>query len=195
MYGLIMNHPFHDANKRTAFLTALLHLQKIGRTPTIEGQKFEDFTVAIADHKLDQYEFYGRKGGAKDEMDIAAIAHFLRRNSRDIDLKFKFITYNRLKTIIGRHGLILDNQEHNRIDVIKIREEDGRVLSKPVRITKIGFHGWKNEVSPKDIHILRLAAKLDVGDGYDSQSFFNGVESPLNLIRKYQEPLKRLAYR
>jgi len=35
MYGLIKNHPFYDANKRTAFLVSLLHLQKIGRTPTI----------------------------------------------------------------------------------------------------------------------------------------------------------------
>lgn len=29
MYGIIKNHPFHDANKRTAFLVSLLHMQKL----------------------------------------------------------------------------------------------------------------------------------------------------------------------
>ena len=29
MFGLIKNHPFHDANKRTAFLVSMLHLQKL----------------------------------------------------------------------------------------------------------------------------------------------------------------------
>ena len=37
LFGLIKNHPFHDANKRTAFLTSILHLQKVGRTPKISG--------------------------------------------------------------------------------------------------------------------------------------------------------------
>lgn len=52
MFGLIKNHPFHDANKRTAFLTSILHLQKIGRTPTVSHIDYEDFTVAIADNNL-----------------------------------------------------------------------------------------------------------------------------------------------
>ena len=195
MYGLILNHPFYDANKRTAFLTTLLHLQKIGRTPTVDGQEFENFTVAVADHKLEQYNFYGRAGGTKSDQDVAAIAHFLRRNSRDIDLHFKQITYKKLQNIIAPHGLMLANPQHNRIDLIRVREEDGAPLSTPKRLTKIGFHGWTREVSAKDIHILRMAAHLDVADGYDSQSFFNGVEGPLQLIRKYEEPLRRLAFR
>lgn len=195
MYGLIQNHPFHDANKRTAFLTALLHLQKVGRTPTVDGQEFEEFTVAIADHKLAKYDFYGRSGGTESDKDVAAIAHFLRRNSRDIDLRFKQITYKKLNAIIAPHGLTLDNPQHNRIDLVRVRDVKGRLLAEPKRVTRIGFHAWTREVSAKDIHILRLAAKLDIGDGYDSQSFFNGVEGPLQLIRKYQEPLRSLAYR
>jgi death-on-curing protein len=195
MYGLIQNHPFHDANKRTAFLTALLHLQKIGRTPTVDGQEFEDFTVAIADHALAKYDFYDRTSGSKDAKDVAAIAYFLKRNSRDIDLRFKQVTYKKLNAIIAPHGLTLSNPQHNRIDLMRVRDRNGRILAKPVRLTRIGFHAWTREVSPKDIHILRIAAHLEVGDGYDSQSFFNGIEGPLQLIKKYQEPLRRLAYR
>jgi len=195
MYGLIQNHPFHDANKRTAFLSTLLHLQKIGRTPTISGEELEDFTVAVADHSLDKYPYYKRTSGAEDERDIATIAHFLKRSTREIDLRFKQITYNELNAIIAPHGLILDNALHNRIDVMRVRDDQGNPLPKPKRITRIGFHAWSREVSAKDIHILRAAANLNVADGYDSQTFFNGAESPLQLIRKYEQPLRRLAYR
>jgi death-on-curing protein len=52
MFGLIKNHPFHDANKMTAFLISIFHLQKIGRTPTISHEAYENFTVAIADNHL-----------------------------------------------------------------------------------------------------------------------------------------------
>jgi hypothetical protein len=62
-------------------------------------------------------------------------------------------------------------------------------------ITRIGFHGWSREVSRKDIHVVRNAAELDIAHGYDSQSFFAGVETPLSLIKKYEEPLRRLAFR
>ena len=63
------------------------------------------------------------------------------------------------------------------------------------RIAHIGFHGWSKEVSEKDINIVREASKLDARHGYDSQSFFNGLDVPLTLIRKYKEPLQRLAFR
>jgi death-on-curing protein len=195
MYGLIRNHPFHDANKRTAFLTALLHLQKVGRMPTVEGQAFEDFTVAIADRNLDAYPYFQRTSGSDDERDIATIAHFLRRNSREINLQHKLINYKRLTAILTPHGLALASPLHNRIDLVRVRTPEGKDLVKPVRLTRIGFRSWTTEVSAKDMHIIRAAAHLEAGDGYDSEAFFNGVQSPLQLIRKYKEPLERLAYR
>lgn len=51
-YGLVKNHPFHDANKRTAFLTLIIHLARIGRTPSVSGDFFEDLMVQIAENTL-----------------------------------------------------------------------------------------------------------------------------------------------
>src|SRR5262245_60894950 len=39
LYGLVKNHPFHDANKRTAFLCALLHLYRQGRVPAVAHEE------------------------------------------------------------------------------------------------------------------------------------------------------------
>jgi death-on-curing family protein len=196
MFGLIKNHPFHDANKRTAFLVSILHLQKIGRTPTVKDVEYEDFTVAIAENALSNYDFFSRFDGPSQDKEIAAIAYFLKRNTRQIDLSNKLITYNELATILNHRGLGLENPNGNRIDLVRYLDTDGETrLASPKRIAHIGFHGWSREVSKKDIKVVREASKLDARHGYDSQSFFSGLEDPLTLIKKYKEPLERLAFR
>jgi death-on-curing protein len=195
MYGLIKNHPFHDANKRTAFLTSLLHLQKIGRTPTISQQEFEDFTVNVADDNLASYPNYSMTDEPHDDRDIRFMANFLKKSSRPIDLSTKQITYNDLNKVISRRGLYLDNPKDNRIDLMRRVGVDGNSLTVSKRIARIGFHGWSREISRRDIEIVREASRLDARHGYDSQAFFNGLDDPLTLIKKYKEPLERLAFR
>lgn len=195
MYGLIKNHPFYDANKRTAFLVSLLHLQKVGRTPTIDAQAYEDFTVNIADNKLSEYNYWRDVNLPGADRDIYVITRFLKRNSRPIDTRIKTITYNELRHLLTKRGLGLEKPDGNRIDLVRYEPSDGEDMKKWKRIAHIGFHGWSREVSRKDIDIVREASRLDARHGYDSQSFFNGLDGPLDLIEKYKEPLERLAFR
>lgn len=196
MFGLIKNHPFYDANKRTAFLISLLHLQKIGRTPTVDHQDYEDFTVNISDNKLDAYPYWNDTKLPSPDREVYVISRFMRRNSRQIDLKTKTITYAELARILSPRGIRLENPKGNRIDLIRFLDADGETpLAQPKRIARIGFHGMSKQVSVTDIQIVREASKLDARHGYDSQSFFNGMDDPLTLIKKYREPLERLAFR
>lgn len=195
MFGLIKNHPFHDANKRTAFLTSILHLQKIGRTPIITDVEYEDFTVAIADNGLESYTQNGFNINSTHDREIKIISYFLKRSTRDIELRSKIITYNELDQILGRRGLRIENPNGNRIDLVRFLDLDGNRLEKPKRIAHIGFHGWSKQISERDLKIVREASKLDARHGYDSQSFFNGLDDPLTLIQKYKAPLERLAFR
>jgi death-on-curing protein len=91
--------------------------------------------------------------------------------------------------------MYLDKPDGNRINLMRRLDANGKELSKAVSIAHIGFHGWSKEVSRKDIHAVREASKLDASHGYDSQAFFNGLDDPLSLIKKYKEPLERLAFR
>ncbi len=196
MFGLIKNHPFYDANKRTAFLASILHLQKIGRTPIVSHEAYEDFTVAIADNKLCEYPRFDQIDAPSPDKEIMVISHFLKRNTRNIDLKSKIITYNELSTILSSRGFRLEHPKGNRINLVRYLADDGETpLGSPKRIAHIGFHGWSRQVSTRDIEIVREATRLDARYGYDSQSFFNGLEDPLSLIKKYKEPLRRLAFR
>lgn len=195
LFGLVKNHPFYDANKRTGFLSSILHLQKIGRIPTVDHQQYEDFIVDIAENNLSKYHWYFKVNGNHSDREINTISKFLKRNTREIDLKSKTITYREIETILRGRGIGFANPKGNRIDLVIFRDADGAEVNPPRRIAHIGFHGWTRQISLKDIGIIREASRLDARHGFDSQSFFNGLDDPLTLIKKYKEPLERLAYR
>jgi death-on-curing family protein len=68
IFGLIKNHAFYDANKRTAFLSALYQLYRMGWCPAVSEKQFEDFTVEIAEDKLEKYSRF-RESLAQREQD------------------------------------------------------------------------------------------------------------------------------
>jgi death-on-curing protein len=93
-YGLIKNHPFHDSNKRTAFLSALYQLRRMGSCPAVNEKQFEDFTVEIAEDKLNRYARF-REISAKGDPDsiIRFISWYIRKYTRQIDKTSYNITY------------------------------------------------------------------------------------------------------
>jgi death-on-curing protein len=201
MFGLIMDHPFHDANKRTAFLSTLHYLYKHGRTPTVTHEEFEDFTVDIAEHRLDKYARYKDylKDG-KGEPECRFISHYLRSKTRELDKRTYYVTYRDLKRILNSFGFDIENQNKNYIDVVRLNEERGGFFFRKTKIVKkkvaqIGFPGWTKQVRMTAIDTVRKETGLTVENGVDSQVFFNGVEPLQKLIAHYEEPLRRLAAR
>ena len=66
MRGIIGDHPFVDGNKRTAMLAGLTLLEVNGYNFTAQRGELEDFAVRVA----------------TDQLDIDAIADWLKRHSR-----------------------------------------------------------------------------------------------------------------
>lgn len=52
LHSLILNHPFHDGNKRTAFAAAGLFLHLNGLSITGAHREIEDFVVRVAEKRL-----------------------------------------------------------------------------------------------------------------------------------------------
>lgn len=196
-FGIITNHAFVDANKRTALLTVLYQLLGSGRVPATEQKDLEVLTVRTADHRLHEYNDYDRFVGG-DDADVRFIAFFLKRGTRDLDTRYYVITYRQLDAILNRFGARLANPHGNRIDVIQIVEEYRGVLSfgkKRVekRVTQIGFHDWGTQVGRGDIKHVRDELGLTPANNIDSQVFYQGVDPMESLIREYNAPLQRLA--
>lgn len=50
------NHPFHNANKRTAFTALVIFLRYNGQNFKMDTKKAEDFTVDMVNHRFDRQQ-------------------------------------------------------------------------------------------------------------------------------------------
>lgn len=201
LFGIVKDHPFHDANKRTGFLTTLLFLERMSRVPRIKQREFEDFVVEIADNKLDKYPRYRELRGVVQDPEVQFIADYLKRNTRDIDRRQYTVTFNELNQIIKRYDYELVSPKGNYIDVVRVRYKPkflglvGEKVRREERVVQVGFPGWKKQVTKAALKSIRDATGLIPEKGYDSKTFFQGADPLHALIDTYSEPLRRLADR
>ncbi len=200
-FGLIKNHPFHDANKRTAFLSVLYLLHLHGWCPSVSEKEFEDFTVEIADNQLDKYARYQKlKKDGHPDPEVAFISWYLRSHTRRIDTSHYGVTYRELQAILSRFGFALANPRHNYIDVVKTVKQRqlfgfGKEKTVEVRLGRIGFPRWGAQVGKGAIKTVRDVTGLTHDRGVDSAAFFQGLDPIQSLIATYNEPLMSLAHR
>lgn len=201
LFGLVKDHPFHDANKRTAFLVTLFQLDRLNRTPRVSQRDFEDFIVEVADNRLAKYPRFRDLAKEEEDAEVLFIADFLKRNTRKIDKRSYTVTYHELNHILKRYGFEMVNQNKNFIDVVRVEHKPkyfgivGRAVRKEYRLAQIGFPGWKKHVGKGALKTVREATGLTAVRGYDSQTFFQGADPLHTLIDRYSEPLRRLADR
>jgi len=209
MFGLIMNHPFHDANKRTALLATLSLLSRKRRVVDLPQKRLDSLVVAIAANQLERYfekdaryqERLQLLSGPNDtDGKVRLIADFLRRNTRARDDSTRTVTYSDLNRVLRRHGYELRSPSGNYINVMRIEAaKPGRFLgigARPERaifLAQIGFPGWKDQVHKAALKRVREATNLTSQDGCDTKVFFEDAEPLAVLISEYVEPLKRLA--
>ncbi len=202
-WGLVKNHAFHDANKRTALLSLFYHLIKVKRYPNASQKLYEDLAVSVAENSLkEKYPNYS-KFSNKPDAEVLFIADFLRRNTRNFDKADYKITYKQLDNILRknrnrqyRYGLI--NPDRNQIDLIRIQKEPvglfgNKFIEVDKKIGSIGFPGWSRQVNPDVIKFVRRETSMETADGIDSEIFFHDADSLPALISEFQGLLKRLA--
>lgn len=200
VFGLVTDHPFHDANKRTGLLTYLYALHKMNRQPTNGQKDLEDFMVEVAERSLAKYRRMQDLLKREDDADVLFIADYLKRNSRERDSRFYTITYNELDRRLRDFGYCLNEPRKNYIDICRIdvvREFGlfGKKRQKLITVTQVGFPSWKSQVGKGAISTIRKATKLTPEHGVDSASFYRGADPLNSLIAQYEGPLQRLAFR
>lgn len=200
LFGLIKNHPFYDANKRTAFLSILYFLQKNNFIPSVSELEFEDFLVEIADDKIQKRGRYVSLRKKSDTPEVDYIAWYLKKNTRKIDKQQYLVTYRELAKILRGFGFDLKDPSNGSINVVKYRN---KILVMPfsksnVTETKIGtisYPGEGKQVGRSVLKTVREITELTAKKGYDSQVFYKDVQPLSMLINKYEAPLRRLANR
>lgn len=201
-YGIIKDHPFFDANKRTALLSLLYNLSILGLVPTCKENDLEDFAVLVSDDRLEKYSLYKNlRKKCEQDVEVKVISWYIKKNTRRIDNKNYTITYHRLKKILNKFGFDLKNPSGNTIDIVRVEEKRkifGLVGPKEridVKVAQIGFPSWTKEVGAQAIKTVRQATGLTPEKGFDSATFYNDEDPVHCLMAKYQRPLIRLAFR
>lgn len=201
MYGIVKDHPFHDANKRTGFLTTLLFLERMGRIPRIKQKEFEDFVVEVADNQLAKYPRYKDIQQTVQDPEVQFIADYLKRNTREVDRRQYTVTFNELNQIIKKYSFELVSPKGNYIDVVRVGYRPkflgllGPKVRTEERVAHVGFPGWKKQVTKAALKTIRESTGLTAERGFDSKTFFQGADPLHALIDTYAEPLRRLADR
>ena len=201
LYGLVCNHAFHDANKRTAFLSTAHYLLKCGYMLTTTERELENFTVEIAGHQLKKYpRFRDLLKRKANDPEVLYIAWYLKKNSRRVQHTKQAITFRDLDKTLKRFDYYLDDPSGNRISVYKDKTITKGIFRRrkqvqKQRICRIGFPGWTKQISKKDLDYLRKKLQLTTEYGVDSAAFFQDADNIRNLIDSYEGALRRLAYR
>ena len=200
VFGLVTDHPFHDANKRTGLLIYLYALHKMNRNPTNGQNDLENFMVEIAERSLAKYGRMRSLQKREDDADVLFIADYMKRNSRERDSRYYTITYSELDRRLKDFGHCLHNPHNNFIDVCRVEYKKefgffGKTTERFVRVAQIGFPGWKNQVGKGAIATVRREAKLNTEHGIDSAMLYRGADPLNSLIAQYEGPLQRLAFR
>lgn len=192
LYGLTLDHAFHDGNKRTALLSALWYLNKCGREVQDKAVSYlEELVVRIASRTVVTYKDYKYKDNNSDS-EVLYIAKKLRAWTRNVDNKLYTITFGELDSNLKQFGYYLASPSGNRINVYRKESGFRFFKGKDKRICQIGFPSWKEQVSPKDLRYLLKETGLDSSHGVDSSVFFKGAAPSYELLKQYNEPLKRL---
>ena len=203
LFGIIKNHPFFDANKRTAFLCALVQLHRLGRTITVPEKEFEDLMVQIAEGSIEN------KAALKDlrkakvpRAEIKYLARYLQKNSRRNARLYATIKFRDLRAIVERNGFSFANAYRGTIDVVKIEERRvprfffGDRIEKTNRVlVNIAYHGEGVDVPDNTLKMVRQACGLTEQDGFDGEVLLRDATPTFQLIKSYRTALQNLAYR
>jgi prophage maintenance system killer protein len=204
LFGLVMNHPFHDANKRTAYLSTIHYLFQHGFYVTVNEKALEDMTVLVAERGLAKFPRFRDLKKKSSDPEVEFLSHYFRQNTRRIDKQQYLITYRELDKILRRYDAWMENPHNNTIDIMHWEEVEiprrgifgKKKTTKEIRrVCNLGFPGWTRQVGKGRLKHVRGVLGLTPENGVDSQSFFKDVDDMQVLMEMHEGALRRLAYR
>jgi death-on-curing protein len=192
LFGIILDHPFHNGNKRTAIVTTLVHLDKNDITiiNTSEDELYQ-FLVDVAQHQIIKTSKHGKTHmeieRPNQDQEVEAIAEWIRLHSKEIVKGDWPLSPRQLRRILGRYGYELDKPKGNKINVYRI------VNGKRKHIGNTGYQNEKAELSIMAIKELRKLCRLREVDGIDSEAFYGEGVKISGFINHHRKLIKHLA--
>lgn len=192
LHSLVLNHPFHNGNKRTGLVALLVFLDRNNYWMTCDDSELFRFVLKVAAHGLVPL-------GSSDYADreIVEIAMWVRKNTRPMSKGERPLPWLRLKRILKGFGCSFDTSSGvgNRLNITRTVSGPKRLLGKPkprkLR-TQVHYGDDGREVDKNTVHKIRTELELDEVHGVDSAVFYESASEPGDFIQQYRTLLKRL---
>lgn len=194
LHSIIMNHAFHNGNKRTAFVSMLVMMDKNGVMMTCDEDEVFRMLLSIAQHRV-----VALHSSDMADREVLEITRWLCKQTRLIDKSERPIPWRRLKSILQAFGCIIESTRRGGrgINISREYQEKKFVLftEKKILNAHILFGDYDGrDVQTSTIKKIREELLLDEKNGVDSQIFYGDEpEQPRDFIAKYRKTLNRLA--
>jgi death-on-curing family protein len=191
LHSLVLNHPFHNGNKRTGLVALLVFLDRNNFVPRCDEQDLFRFVLKVAQHGLVPY-------GSDDlaDREVLAIAQWIQQNSRLIARGERQLPWHRVKRILRQFDCRFDStiSVGNRMNIyrtVAIPRRLVRSRSKELSV-QVHYSGEGTEVQKNTLHHIRSELRLGEEDGIDSEVFYGSESEPDDFIQQYRTLLRRL---
>jgi death-on-curing family protein len=193
LHSLILDHPFHNGNKRTALVAALVFLDESGVVPTCDEDELFRLVLQIAQHRVVE-----PAPNNMADREVFAIAEWLRSRTRLVKKGESPLPWRRLRRQLVGFGCDLETPGSvgNRINISRRVERAGRFGRKTVRTlqTQVFYAGEGREADVSTIKKIRENLELDDMHGIDSLDFYSREPTSIgDFIARYRKTLRRLA--
>ena len=194
LHSLVLDHPFHNGNKRTALVTYLVFLNQNGVVLLCDENPL--FTLV---YKLARRALVPRWLPQRDDREVLAITKWTCQNSRLIERGDHPISWRKLKKILRDYDCEFDLAAGggNRLNISRQTEigTGWKGQSRTKMLATQVFSGGDGRDAPIGVlKKIRLDLALNYEHGVDAKDFYGKEpESAADFIARYRIILGRLA--
>lgn len=189
-HSVVLNHAFHNGNKRAGLVSLVAFLDVNGRVLTCEHDELFKVTLQTAAHRL-----VPSNADNFADREVLEIARWIRTNSRQLDRQERPMKWIKLRRRLRELGCDSEPAHGvgNRINITRMIHGQG-LLRKQSRYlsTQVFWAGDGTEAQKNTIHKIRLELELDEQHGVDGRAFYDGLELD-SMVIEYRNILRRLA--
>ena len=179
-YGLALNHPFHNGNKRTALVALICLADANDLNVTANQDDLYDFVLKVVNHEFRPHAEMA--ASAATDAEILAMAAWIRPRLRRKEHFQRSIHWHDMKAALRRFDVTWEPTGGTQLELLR-----GTLR------TVVAFGGDSHEVGPALVRKVRRDLKLSPRDGCDDDVFYGDTLPLDHFIAKYRGLLRDLA--
>lgn len=180
-YGLALNHPFHNGNKRTALVSLICLADANNLNVTANEDELFDFVLRVVKHEFRPVA--RMPASAAMDAEVEAMATWIRPRLKRKEHFQRLLRWRDMKAALRRLDVVMEPAAGSQLECTR-----GRLR------TVVDFDGDSREVGPLVVRKLRKDLQLTPRDGCDDDVFYGDALPLDHFIAKYRGLLRDLAH-